>query len=373
MNMQFQIPKSFVTTVLALVFLSLSTNAQTPTPTPVEDDDPLSVFTEEIKMNVSAFDRYGKFVSDVKKEDLVILEDNRLHQPSSVRRIPANVLILMDTGGEMRIAKNFRQTKNTAINLINQLSEENQIGIVGYNNKAEIVTRWTRDKSELISGIEGKLSLGRRSMFFDGLTLGTEYLKQSTYENKHLVLITDGTDSLNRIKKLKLLMNEVLSTSITVHVISYTGMELAAFRPKAAGATRPITRPMAGGGTGGLPPGVGNPMGGGAKMTVNLDKEMIKVYKARERSLEKGEKFLLSLSENTSGLFLLPVDEIEMLNKTNLIAKAIDSNYVVTYTPKRPLSESPNGEVRTVEISSRRAGLQVLARRKLVVMNEKTP
>ena len=368
--MRFRKTTIFALNILSLALLAFSSHAQTPTPAPVEDDEPVSVFTEEIKMNVSAFDRYGKFVPNVKKEDLVILEDNRLHQPSSVRRIAANVLIVMDTGGEMRIAKSFRQTKNTAINLINQLSEENYIGLVGYNNKAEIVTEWTKDKSKLISGIEGKLSLGKRSLFVNGLALATEYLKNSEFDNKHLVLITDGTDSLNRRKTLGQLMSNLLSTSITVHVISYTGMELAAFRPKAAGATRPITKPMAGGGTGGLPPGVGNPMGGGSKMTINLDKEMIKVYKARESALEKGEKFLLTLAENSSGLFLNPEDKIEMLDKTILIAKAIDSNYVVTYTPKRPLSESPSGEVRIVEISSKRAGLQVLARRKLVVKND---
>ncbi len=369
--MLFRKIKFFALLILPLFLFSAAANAQTTTPTPVEDDEAVSIFTEEIKMNVSAFDRYGKFVSNVKKEDLVILEDNRLHQPSSIRRIPANVLIVMDTGGEMRIAKSYKQTQNTARNLVNQLSEDNYIGLIGYNNKAEIVTEWTKDKGKLLSGIKSRLSLGKRSLFVNGLALAAEYLKNSEFDNKHLVLITDGTDSLNRKSALKELMNNLLSTSITVHVISYTGMELAAFRPKAAGATKPRVRAMAGGGTGGLPPGVGNPMGGGSKVTINLDKEMIKAYKARERALVNGEKYLLSLAQNTSGLFLLPEDNEEMLEKTKLVAKAIDSNYVVTYTPKRPLSESPNGEVRTVEISSKRQGLRVLARRKLVVKNGK--
>ncbi|NNE97634.1 MAG: VWA domain-containing protein [Pyrinomonadaceae bacterium] len=367
--MLFQKTKIAGSAILTVILLSVISNAQDPTPSPVEDDEPVSVFTEEIKMNVSAFDRHGKFVANVKKEDLVILEDNRLHQPSSVRRVPANVLIVMDTGGEMRIAKSYPQTQKTAINLINQLSRENYIALIGYNNKAEIVTEWTKDKDKLISGLRGKLSIGKRSLFVNGLALAAEYLKNSEFDNKHLILISDGTDSLNRIDALNEVMNNLLSTSITVHVISYTGLELAAFRPKASGATKPKTKPMAGGGTGGLPPGVGNPTGGGSKMTINLDKEMIKAYKAREKALENGGEFLLSLAESTSGLFLLPDDEDEMLRKTKLIVKAVDSNYVVTYTPKRPLSESPNGEVRIVEISSKRPGLQVLARRKLVVKN----
>jgi len=107
--------------LLILFFLTVS-NAQTPVPTPVQDDEPERIFTEEIKLNVSAVDRNGKFVSNVKKEDLVIAEDGRLHQASSLRRIPANVLIVMDTGGEMRQAKGFEQTKKTAKNLISALS-----------------------------------------------------------------------------------------------------------------------------------------------------------------------------------------------------------------------------------------------------------
>ncbi len=61
----------------------------TPTPTPV--DEVLRVNTEEIKLNVLAFDEEGKFFRDVTDRDLVISENNVLHQPTSVRRLPANV------------------------------------------------------------------------------------------------------------------------------------------------------------------------------------------------------------------------------------------------------------------------------------------
>jgi hypothetical protein len=60
-----------------------------------------------------------------------------------------------------------------------------------------------------------------------------------------------------------------------------------------------------------------------------------------------------------------------MLAKTSLVAQVIDSNYVITYTPKRPLSEAKAGEVRTIEVTSKNPGLQVLARRKLAVENDK--
>ena len=101
----------------------------------------------------------------------------------------------------------------------------------------------------------------------------------------------------------------------------------------------------------------------------NMDKKYLRVMRKRKQDLEDGEKYLLKLSENTSGMFILPETPDEMRRKAGLVSKIIDSNYVVTYTPKRPLSEARNGEVRTIEVSSRRAGLQVTARRKLVIEN----
>src|SRR5688572_16676133 len=66
-----------------------------PTPTPEPEATPVRIVTEEVKVNILAFDDGGKFVNDVKPADLVITENNILHQASSVRRLPANVLIVM--------------------------------------------------------------------------------------------------------------------------------------------------------------------------------------------------------------------------------------------------------------------------------------
>ena len=57
-----------------------------PTPTPKEDET-VRVFTEEVKLNVLAFDENGNFFRGVTANDLVITENNILHQPGSVRRL----------------------------------------------------------------------------------------------------------------------------------------------------------------------------------------------------------------------------------------------------------------------------------------------
>src|SRR5262245_21631662 len=127
--------------VLSVSIYSQSGRVQaspTPTPEPAE-----KVVTEEIKLNVLAFDEDGKFFPNVTADDLVIAENNVLHQPSSVRRIPANVLIVMDTGGELRQVKSLDQTRRVARAFVQSLRPGDSMALLQYSDKAEMVTEWT--------------------------------------------------------------------------------------------------------------------------------------------------------------------------------------------------------------------------------------
>ncbi len=97
---------------------------------------------------------------------------------------------------------------------------------------------------------------------------------------------------------------------------------------------------------------------------------MVRKNKERGEALKRSEGELIKLSEDTNGIFYLPDTKEEMVEKTEHLAKNIDSQYVVTYTPKRPLSESPNGEIRNIEVTSKRDGVIIQARRKLLVMRD---
>lgn len=361
-------PTKFFLNVLFLFFsFAILADAQTPTPTPQDDTE--RIFTEEIKLNVTAFDRDGRFVGDVKKEDLVITEDGRLNQANSIRRIPANVLIVMDTGGELRAAKSFKQTVNTTKSLINAFAAEDLVAIMQYHDKVEIIAEWT-NKAEALKILDTKANFGKRSVFIKALDTATKFLQKTPLENRHLVLITDGTDSFNNLTEREAAMKNLLATNINVHVISYTSLEKAEITPKTkilkGGEHKPQRLPeevvIA------MPKTIQDLMRQPRLGSINTDREFIRKMKEREKSLVASEKYLAALSADTNGEFILPATKEEMLEKTALVARFVDSNYVITYTPKRALKDSPTGEVRSIEVSSRRPDLQVVARRKLLVL-----
>lgn len=345
--------------------------APTPTPTPRYDDTE-RVLTEEIKLNVLAFDEDGKFFRDVMERDLVITENNVLHQPESVRRLPAHVLIVMDTGGELRSVKTLDQTRKVARGVVEALRPGDSVSILTYADKAEIVAEWTDDKAQMLAAIR-RTNFGRKSVFVDALKLATDFLQKNPIENKHLVLITDGTDSGGRPSAKFDAFQRLLATDISVHVLSYTALEAADIEPRTK-STSQTPPPKA------LPPEIAATLPNGARdsatavkigPTINLDRTLLKKLRARKTDLEISGEQLEKLAENTNGEFIVPLNTDEMVEKAALVARMIDSAYVVTYTPKIPVVDTRGIAERTIDVTSKRPGLVVQARRKLVIATAK--
>lgn len=363
--MQLSSTKFFLQIAFLLLSFSFIVHAQVPTPTPDEQTE--KVFTEEIKLNVFAADIDGKFVSDVKKEDLVITEDGRINQASSIKRVPANVLIVLDTGGEMRQVKGFEQTVKTAKNLIDSLQTEDSVAIMQYNDKVDIIAEWT-NKEQALTLLKSKASFGRRSVFLDALEKATKFIQKSSLDNRHLVLITDGTDSLNKLSERDAAMKNLLATSVNVHVISYTTLERADIEPRTKGiSTSPPPKAMPDEVAAQMPPGIIAMNRGSHILTINTDKAFLRKIRQRKQDLIDSEKYLATLAKDTNGEIFLPESKEEMLDKTAQVGKIIDSSYVITYIPKRALADSPPGEIRDIQITSRRPNLSVQAHRKLLI------
>lgn len=330
----------------------------------VANDDTDKVFIEEIKLNVSALNPMGKLYEGVTVNDLIIQEDGILHAPASVRRVPAHIIIVLDTGGEERQAKDFKTTLETAKSLVRQIGPDDEVALIEVNDEARVLTEWTNDKNQLETALEKQLKFGIRSRLVDGLTLSLDAFRKAGVQNKHLVLITDGLESVEGDAAREAVMKKMLETDINVHIVSYTKMELAITRQRKQSVSAGNPKIP-------IPPGGGVPVQGTTSSvrmgTVNLDRAMIRKINERNAALLKSEKALTVLAESTNGEMLLPANREEMVAKMEYLSRIIDSNYVVTYVPKRPLSEARDGEVRNIAVTSRKTDLLVQARRKLVV------
>src|SRR5690349_10757524 len=125
--------------------------APEPSPTPEES---VKVFTEEVRLPVMALDSYGHYDPTLELDDVLVLEDGVAQQVRSVRHIPANVLFVLDTGGESSglggLAKKTSLTRDVAEELVKKLDDGTSIAVMQSGNSAEMLQPWTTDKSAVV-------------------------------------------------------------------------------------------------------------------------------------------------------------------------------------------------------------------------------
>ncbi len=99
------------------------------------------MFTEEVRLPVIAVDQFGHYDPTVVPDDILVLEDGVAQQIKSVRHIPANVLLVLDTGGELSglggVSKRTSLTRDVAAELLNQTARK-----TSGSKSCSLTTRW---------------------------------------------------------------------------------------------------------------------------------------------------------------------------------------------------------------------------------------
>jgi VWFA-related protein len=344
-----------------------------PSPTPVESgEESVRVFTEEVRLPVIALDAYGHYDPTLEPEDVLVLEDGVIQQVKSIRHIPANVLFLLDTGGELSglggISKSTNLTRHVAENLINRLPEGSWVALLQSGNTTDLIQPWSKDKQAVLKTLNTKLYSTKRSRISDAIVAATQQLKDRPEGARHVVMITDGVDSPGAKTERAEAVKKLIAARATVHIISYTEFVRQKSDRKTTelttgqlpNSTNPITAtdPT-------LPPGTTRSPAFG--VGIRFDPAMRRQRKAYEADVKKSQQILSTIADETGGKLLLPLNSDQMLAQSNEVARAIGAEYVVTYRPKRPLAEARAGEYRRVQVQSRKVGVSLHSRRGYVV------
>jgi VWFA-related protein len=341
-----------------------------PSPTPEEKEaqEPVKVFTEEVRLPVVALDQFGHYDPTLVADDILVLEDGKPQQIRSVRNVPANVLIVLDTGGEAvglgGMSKRTNLTRDVARQLVKALHQNDWISIMQFNNKVEVLQPWTTDRDAALKILKTKVSSGKRDVFSDAVSEASKQIQERPEGSRHVVFITDGIDTAGVKADRARATKQLMAARATVHIISYTEFVRQKNAKKKSDITigqRPVAQDPLTIYDPTLPPGTTrNPVYG---VSIRFDPAMRRLRKAYEADVKKSQQSLILLAEETGGTIFLPKNEDEMLGEAENVARDIGSEYVITYRPTRALADAEINEYRRVEVASRRVGLTLRSRR----------
>jgi VWFA-related protein len=369
--------KNLINVTVILLFSVSVAIAQQVIPTPTPPEQTVKIITEEVQVNVMAQNSFGRFEANLTKEDLLVVEDGVPQEITSLRRTPANVLLLLDTGGELNFVKTSKLTGFAAKIVLHNLKAEDYFAVWQYNNKIESVFDWSNNKDEAFAAIDKKLFSGKRSRFAEALNEATKIFQNRPTGNRHLVLISDGMESVATAIDREKAFQNLLAQNITVHIISYTQLEsqiaqTAGKRFKLGNGTKKQA----------IPPEVEEQilqsipypqrqtfkimMEAPPIVVFDLDTERLKFIRKRREVWLESEAELQDISEKSGGIFFAPETLETLLTFGSKIARAIDSQYVLTYLPKRQFADSPNGEIRKIRVSTSYFGVEIKAKNQIV-------
>jgi len=128
-----------------------------PSDAPVLPEDPDSVIrvtSNEVNLIFTVTDKHGRFIKDLKQEDVQILDDSKLvtkiRSFSSQTDLPLQVALLVDASNSVRDRFKFEQ--EAAIEFLNQIIRPNydKAFVVGFDATPEVTQDFT-DSSELLA------------------------------------------------------------------------------------------------------------------------------------------------------------------------------------------------------------------------------
>lgn len=326
--------------------------------------------TEEVQLTVTALDSHDRLDPTLELADILVLEDGVAQEIRSARRVPAHVLLLLDTGGELNSAKRVRLTREIARRLVLALGAQDEISVMQFNSKIDVLQNWTIDKDAVLHVLDTKLISGKRARFFDAVIASTAQLHDRPQGNRHVVMITDGVQSPGERVDRAVAFAQLQASNAVVHVISYTSvsgqtMEHQARRKR--NRDKSIVPDDAVKSIGGDEGNVANRAHQPGGVIFDMDPERRAQIKAYEEAMRVSEKQLARLSEESGGRIWLPESFDEMIDDGTEAAHLIDSQYVVSYKPRRALASARGGEIRRIDVASRRVGLKLISRRQYVV------
>ncbi len=298
----------FVIIVLISVGLSAG-RAQQPrakaSATPAPEQEPSEVtFIRRVRLPITVVDKKGLFVSGLKKEDFLVLEDKVPQQIETFsddigRELPLYVGVLMDTSPSTAGKLKFEQ--ESAMNFIQTVvrPRKDRVFFATFDDQINLRQDFTDRLDLLDKAVNSVKQVGKQTALFDAVWQFCDEKMRSVAGRRVFVVITDGEDTYSRAD-LRDAIEIAQRTETTVFTISTK-----------AGFSSAV-------------PGV----------------EMGEIKDAKDRDLVK-------LAEETGGTAFFTGDMLSLERSFTKIAKELRAQYLVTY---RPTNDRYDGSYRRIDV-----------------------
>jgi len=162
-----------------------------------------------VLVNVTVLDPAGRAVSGLEVTNFAVLDDKN---PQVIRYLskvdaPISLVVVLDASASM--APKIEEERKAFAGLITESNPEDDFGLIVVNDEPRVALHFDDSTGESQRAVEALQPKGATALW-DGMYLGIKELKNSRYQRKAMVVISDGGDNHSRYtqSELKSLLKE---------------------------------------------------------------------------------------------------------------------------------------------------------------------
>jgi VWFA-related protein len=204
------------------------TAAPQPQP-PRPDNQTLTVTVDLVNILFTVADKKGKFITNLKKEDFRVFEDNRpqvVTNFSSETDLPLTIALLVDVSGSIREKLRFEQEAAIEFFYSTLQRGKDKALVIAFDSAPEVLQEFT-DNPETLANAVRKLRAGGGTALYDAIYLAVDRKLAGQTGRKILILISDGDDNSSRLSQTETLevaqQNNVTIYSISTNSAAFFG------------------------------------------------------------------------------------------------------------------------------------------------------
>jgi Mg-chelatase subunit ChlD len=161
-------------------------------PAEPQDLDTVKIDTELVTVPVVATDRAGMYITDLRKEEFTLREDEVPQEIAFFGKVaaPFHVVLLLDTSSSTR--DKLREIQQAANTFVEQLQSVDRVKVISFDAKVNDLNEFTSNRSILRDAIFGTKS-GDGTKVYDAMELALSAIR-GIQGRKAIVVFTDGVD-----------------------------------------------------------------------------------------------------------------------------------------------------------------------------------
>jgi len=190
------------------------------------EDRTISVNVDLVNVLFTVFDKKGKFITTLTKDNFKVFEDDRPQEITNFSKetnLPLTIALLIDTSGSIRDKLRFEQ--EAAIEFFySTLRRGTDKGmLITFDSGIDLLQDYTDDPQKLADAVK-KIRAGGGTSLYDAVYLAAKEKLAGQQGRRVIILISDGDDNSSRIS-----MTEALEIAqrndISIHSISTNAAE----------------------------------------------------------------------------------------------------------------------------------------------------